>query len=74
MKGELPYLRVGCGAVLLGLVAIQHVLPRKLHGFYKGTRIVIRLMDKILRDLIYLSYGIYGTILYLGHAEFVHQP
>ena len=27
-------------------------------------------MDKILHDLIYLNYGIYGTILYLGHAEF----
>ena len=27
-------------------------------------------MDKILHDLIYLSYGIYGTILYLGHAKF----
>ena len=25
-------------------------------------------MDKILHDLIYLNYGIYGTILYLGHA------
>ena len=27
-------------------------------------------MDKILHDLIYLSYGIYGTMLYLCHAEF----
>ena len=27
-------------------------------------------MDKILHDVIYLNYGIYGTILYLGHAEF----
>ena len=27
-------------------------------------------MDKILHDLIYLNYGIYGTILSLGHAEF----
>ena len=27
-------------------------------------------MDKILHDLIYLNYGIYGTILYLGHAGF----
>ena len=27
-------------------------------------------MDKILHDLIYLNYGVYGTILYLGHAEF----
>ena len=26
-------------------------------------------MDKILHDLIYLNYGIYGTLLYLGHAE-----
>ena len=29
----------------------------------------LRLMDKILHDIIYLNYGIYGTILYLGHAE-----
>ena len=34
---------------------------------------ICRLMDKILHDLICLNYGIYGTILYLGHAEFVHQ-
>ena len=27
-------------------------------------------MDKILHDLMYLNYGIYGTILYWGHAEF----
>ena len=27
-------------------------------------------MDKILHDLIYLNYGIYGTIIYLSHAEF----
>ena len=27
-------------------------------------------MDKILHDLVYLNYGIYGTRLYLGHAEF----
>ena len=26
-------------------------------------------MDNILHDLIYLNYGIYGTIVYLGHAE-----
>ena len=46
---------------------------------------MIRLMDKIrvkakgfrvegcwgiLHDLIYLNYGIYGIILYLGHADF----
>ena len=27
-------------------------------------------MDKILRDLVYLNYRIYGTIIYLGHADF----
>ena len=27
-------------------------------------------MDKILHYLIYLNYGIYGTIIYLGHAGF----
>ena len=27
-------------------------------------------MDKTLHDLKYLNYGICGTILYLGHAEF----
>ena len=31
---------------------------------------MIRLMDKLLHDLIDLNYGVYGTILYLGHAEF----
>ena len=29
----------------------------------------LRSMDKILHDLLYLSYGIYGTILCLGHAD-----
>ena len=27
-------------------------------------------MDKILHDLVYLNYRIYGTIIYLGHAEY----
>ena len=27
-------------------------------------------MDKILHDLIYLNYGISGTLLYFGHAGF----
>ena len=27
-------------------------------------------MDKILHDFIYLNYGVYGTILYLGQAGF----
>ena len=27
-------------------------------------------MDKILHDFIYRNKGVYGTILYLGHAEF----
>ena len=36
----------------------------------KLLAVPIRLLDKILHDLIYLNYGIYGTILYLGHAEF----
>ena len=35
-----------------------------------ATKLMIRLMDKILHELIYLKYGIYGTILYLGHTEF----
>ena len=39
--------------------------PSRKHG--EG---MTRLMDKIRHDLIYLHYGIYGAMLYLGHAEF----
>ena len=35
------------------------------------SRTVLRRMDKILHDLVYLHYGIYGTIICLGHAEFL---
>ena len=42
------------------------VLGVRQLGFRVGS---IRLMDKILHDLIYLNFG-NGTILYLGHAEF----
>ena len=32
--------------------------------------VVLRLMDKILHDLISLNYGICGAMLHLGHADF----
>ena len=36
----------------------------------KSSDWFLRLMDKILHDLVYLNYGIYGTSIYLDHAEF----
>ena len=59
---------MGSSAMLTG----EPLLCKYLESTAKntgGSRFHIRLMDKILHELVYLNYGIYGTVLYLGHAE-----
>ena len=52
---------IPCTRVGVYIECLPDTCSSKLHE--------IRLMDKTLHDLN-LNYGIYGTILYLGHAEF----
>ena len=43
----------------IGQITVYYAIFRHI-GRYYGTR----LMSKILHDLVYLNYGIYGTIKY----------